>query len=112
MTTLAPTPAPVAIPTPPPPRVRIGRSPELVTHVAAAASGAIGTTWLLAEQILPVRGVLPFWLLAYVLFLVFLAVVSSTTLDRVGVTDRVVGALVASGGALMVALLVGIVLFT
>ena len=113
MSTLTPTPAPVAaLPTPPPPRVRIGRDPELVAHVAAAACGAIGSTWLLAERILPVRGALPFWLIAYALFLAFLAVVSSTTLDRVGVVDRVVGALVASGGAFMVAALAGIVVFT
>ena len=114
MTTLSPAAhaAPTAIPTPPPPRVRIGRDPELVVHVLAAATGALGTTWMVAERILPVQGKLPFWLLAYAFFLLFLAVVSSTTLDRVGVTDRVVGALVASGGVLLVALLGGIVLFT
>lgn len=111
MQTLTPA-APVALPTPPPPRVRIGRSPELVTHVVAAALGALGSTWIVAERVLPMRGALAFWLLAYALFLLFLGVVSSTTLDRVGVTDRVVGALVASGGILLVALLGGIVVFT
>jgi phosphate transport system permease protein len=112
MTVLAPPPAAVVSTPPPQQRVRIGRSPELVAHVVAAACGALGTTWLVAERILPMHGSLAFWLLAYALFLVFLAVVSATTLDRVGVTDRVVGALVASGGALMVTLLAGIVLFT
>jgi phosphate transport system permease protein len=112
LTPTAPPAAPTPLPTPPPPRVRIGRDPELVVHVLASTSAALGTTWMVAERILPVQGKLAFWLLAYAFFLLFLAAVSSTTLDRVGVVDRVVGALVASGGVLLVALLAGIVLFT
>ena len=97
----------------PPRRVRLsGVSPELTTHVVSAAVGAIALTWLVYEQLLPVSGGIGFWLVAYVAFLGLLAAVSATTLDRVGVVDRIVGALVATAGLVLVACLAGIVVFT
>ena len=44
-------------------------------------------------------GAIGFWLVWYALFLVLLAAISSTTLDRVAVVDRLVGALVSTAGA-------------
>jgi phosphate transport system permease protein len=59
-----------------------------------------------------VTGALGFWIAWYVAFLVLLAAISATTLDRVGVVDRLVGTLVTTAGLVLVACLAGIVLFT
>jgi phosphate transport system permease protein len=94
-------------------RVRIGGAdPELVSHVIGSVAGALALTWLLYERLLPMTGAIGFWLSWYVVFLVLLAATSATTLDRVGVTDRIVGALVTTAGLVLVACLVGIVVFT
>jgi phosphate transport system permease protein len=95
------------------PRVKVGGiSNELVLHVASAAFGALGLVWLTYTKLLPLTGSIGFWLSWYAAFLVLLAAVSWTTLDRMAVTDRVVGALVTTAGVILVACLVGIVAFT
>lgn len=97
----------------PPSRVRIGGvSPELVQHLVIAVLGAVSLAWLLYEQLLPTHGTIGFWLFTYVCFLALLAAVSATTLDRMGVVDRLVGALVGTAGLVMVSALGGIVFFT
>jgi phosphate transport system permease protein len=94
-------------------KVRIGGAdPELVAHVVGSAAGAIALTWLVYERLVPMTGAIGFWLCTYVAFLVLLAATSATTLDRVGVVDRIVGALVTTAGLVLVACLAGIVLFT
>ncbi len=94
-------------------RVRIGGAdPELVTHVIGAAVGALGLNWMVYERLVPMTGAIGFWLCWYAAFLALFAAMSATTLDRVGVTDRLVGALVTTAGLIMVACLVGIVVFT
>jgi phosphate transport system permease protein len=101
--------------TPPPsprPRVRVTTlTPEHGMHLVAAALGALGLVWVVYERILPVSGGIGFWLSWYVAFLALYAVVSATSLDRVAVVDRLVGALVTTAGAVMVACLGGIVGF-
>ena len=97
----------------PRPRVQVGGvSNELVVHVASAAFGALGLVWLIYTKLLPITGTMGFWLTWYVAFLVLLAAVSATTLDRMAVTDRIVGALVTTAGVILVACLTGIVVFT
>jgi phosphate transport system permease protein len=97
----------------PPRKVRIGGAdPELVSHVLGSAAGALALDWLVYERLLPMTGAIGFWLCWYAVFLVLLAATSATTLDRVGVTDRVVGALVTTAGLVLVACLAGIVVFT
>jgi phosphate transport system permease protein len=105
--------APAAAPRTPPARLRLGGSdPELVMHLICAAAGALGLVWLVYEQLVPLTGAIGFWLCWYVAFLGLFAAVSATTLDRIGVVDRLVGALVATAGLVMVACLAGIVVFT
>jgi phosphate transport system permease protein len=114
-TPVAPTPgpAPVAPPRRDPVRVRTsGISTELVTHVVLALSGALALVWLVYERLLPLHGAIGFWLISYAMFLVMLALVSATTLDRMAVTDRVVGAMVTTAGLVLVCALAGIVIFT
>ena len=80
-------------------RVRIGGlSPELVTHIVSAIAGSLALTWLTYERLLPLHGAVGFWLTWYAVFLVLLAAVSATTLDRLAVVDRIVGALVTTAG--------------
>jgi phosphate transport system permease protein len=94
-------------------RVRLGGpDPELVTHVVGSIAGALGLSWLVYERFVPMTGVIGFWLTWYVAFLALFAAMSATSLDRVGVTDRVEGALVTTAGVVLVACLVGIVVFT
>ena len=94
-------------------RVRIGGvDRELLTHVLYAGLGALALTWLVYDRLLPVSGTIGFWLSWYVVFLVMLAAISGTVLDRQGVVDRLVGALVTTAGLILVAALAGIVIFT
>jgi phosphate transport system permease protein len=96
-----------------PARVRLGGfDAELVSHVLGAAVGALGLDWLVYERLVPMTGAIGFWLCWYAAFLALLTAISATTLDRVGVVDRVVGALVTTAGLVLVACLAGIVLFT
>ncbi|MFL6108592.1 MAG: phosphate ABC transporter permease PstA [Marmoricola sp.] len=93
-------------------RVRTGGiNPDQLFHLGSAVAGSFALTWMLFERILPVDSPLGFAVAWYALFLAMYAVISSTTLDRVGVVDRVVGALVATAGAVLVAVLAGIVVF-
>lgn len=95
------------------PRVRVGgASSELVLHVASAAFGSLALVWLMYQRLLPISGTIGFWLSWYAMFLVLLAAVSATTLDRMAVIDRIVGALVTTAGFILVAALTGIVVFT
>jgi phosphate transport system permease protein len=94
------------------PRVRVTTlSAEHAMHLVAAAFGALGLAWVMYERILPVSGGIGFWLTWYVAFLALYVVVSATALDRVAVVDRLVGALVTTAGAILVACLAGIIGF-
>ncbi len=94
-------------------RVKVGGvSAELVLHVGSAAFGALALVWLTYQQLLPITGTIGFWLSWYGVFLVLLAAISATTLDRMAVVDRIVGALVTTAGLVLVACLAGIVVFT
>jgi phosphate transport system permease protein len=73
--------------------------------LAGSAAGALGLTWVLYEQVLPLSGVLGFWLCAYLVFLAFYAVVTLLTAgNRQVVTDRLVAVLVVSAGLVVLAI--------
>ncbi len=96
-----------------PPAKRFGGiDAELGQHAVLSLIGSVSVAWLLYENLLPTSGAIGFWLLAYALFLGFFGVISATTLDREGVVDRLIGAVVSTAGLVMVAALGGIVLFT
>src|SRR6478609_3666805 len=112
-TTAPPSTAPTKAPAPAQQRVRVGGvSSELVLHVASAGFGALALVWLMYQRLLPISGTIGFWLSWYFIFLILLAAVSATSLDRMAVIDRLVGALVTSAGVVMIACLIGIVVFT
>ncbi|MDX6371374.1 MAG: phosphate transport system permease protein [Nocardioidaceae bacterium] len=114
MSVLAPAaPAAPPLPKPAPERVRIGGvDHDLLTHVLYAGLGAFALIWLVYDRLLPVSGTIGFWLAWYATFLVMLAAISATTLDRMAVIDRVVGVLVTTAGLILVSALAGIVVFT
>ena len=63
-----------------------------------AAVGALALVWLVYERLLPMTGAIGFWLCWYVVVpRPCSPAVSATTLDRVAVIDRLVGALVHHG---------------
>ena len=73
--------------------------------LAGSAAGALGLTWLLYEQVLPLSGALGFWLCWYVAFLGFYAVVTLLTAgNRQVVTDRLVAVVVTSAGIVVLAI--------
>src|SRR3954469_23124086 len=115
MSVLAP-PAPESttpVPTTTRERLRVGGvDPELVSHLLYAGLGAFALTWLVYDRLLPLSGSIGFWLTCYAAFLVLLASISATTLDRMAVVDRIVGVLVTTAALVLVAALTGIVVFT
>jgi phosphate transport system permease protein len=73
--------------------------------LAGSAAGALGLTWVLYEQVLPLSGVLGFWLVWYLVFLGFYAVVTMLTAgNRQVVADRMVAVLVVSAGIVVLAI--------
>jgi phosphate transport system permease protein len=88
--------------------VRIG---DLLTLLGAAAA-AIALTTLISTQIAPMRGVLAFVLVAYLLFLGLYALLVS--LDETGpvVRDRVIAVLVQSGALILVGTLASVLIYT
>jgi phosphate transport system permease protein len=99
---------------PPPPEVR--RIPQRrirlravtadsVYSLVGAAGGALGLTWVLYERILPLSGVVGFWLVWYLVFLVFYAVVTLlTTGNRQLLVDRLVATLATSAAVIVLAI--------
>ena len=57
--------------------------------VVGAAAGALGLVWVLYERVLPLSGVLGFWLSWYVAFLLLYAAMARLQWDRREVSQRV-----------------------
>ena len=75
-----------------------------------AAVGSLGLTWLAFERLLPLSGVLGFWLCWYACFVLLYAMIVGATQGRLAVTDRIAGVLFRTAGTVLVgamALVVG-----
>jgi phosphate transport system permease protein len=94
-------------------KVRIVRvSPEGAATLGGAAASALALVWVLYERVLPFTGVLGFWLCWYVAFLLLYAVMAGMQWDRRDVVNKVMAVALATGGALVLAVVLGTDLYT
>jgi len=94
-------------------KVRIVRvSPEGAATLGGAAASALALVWVLYERVLPFTGVLGFWLCWYVAFLLLYAVMARMQWDRRDVANKVMAVALATGGALVLAVVLGTDLYT
>jgi phosphate transport system permease protein len=85
-----------------------------LASVVGSAVGAVALVWVLYERVLPASGALGFWTCCYGGFLALYAGVCRTQWPRRMVVDRLVTAIVASAGLLVLVIVVdqvGYVLF-
>lgn len=87
------------------------RREDLLRLVGAAAAAVAATAWLVT-QVLPVRGALPFVLIAYLLFVAFFVVLISFDDNRVTVLDRVAAVVIHSAAVVLLLALAVVVVFT
>ena len=94
-------------------KVRIVRvSPEGIATLFGAALGALGLIWVLYERVLPFTGVLGFWVCWYVAFMLLYAAMAWMQWDRRDVVNKVTTVALATGGAIVLALVLGTDLYT
>jgi phosphate transport system permease protein len=77
-----------------------------------AAAGALALAALLFGWIAPLSGVVGFVVVAFLAFIVFYALLISTTADRREVVDRVMTVVLASAGVILFSALLFVVVFT
>ena len=87
-------------------------TPEGVATVAGAAAGALGLVWVLYERVLPLSGVLGFWLCWYAAFLALYAGMAALQWDTREVLHRVTTVAFVTGGALTLVIVLGQILYT
>jgi phosphate transport system permease protein len=83
-----------------------------VLSVLGAAGGALALTWLLYERLLPLSGLLGFWLCWYLAFLLFYVGIAAMQWGGRTLVDRLATVLTASGGLLVLAIVVDQLLYT
>ena len=94
-------------------KVRIVRvSVAGAATLVGAAAGALGLVWVLYERVLPFSGVLGFWLCWYVAFVLLYAAMAGMQWDRRDVVNKVPTVALATGGAIVLALVLGTDLYT
>ena len=94
-------------------KVRIVRvSVAGAATLVGAAAGALGLVWVLYERVLPFSGVLGFWLCWYVAFVLLYAAMAGMQWDRRDVVNTVTTVALATGGAIVLALVLGTDLYT
>ena len=94
-------------------KVRIVRvSPEGAATLGGAAASALALVWVLYERVLPFTGVLGFWLCWYVAFLLLYAAMARMQWDWRDVVNKVMAVALATGGALVLAVVLGTDLYT
>src|SRR5437763_1054842 len=100
--------------TPPTPR-RLntsGWTAERVAQLLASAAGALALVWLVFERLLPLSGLVGFWLTTYVVFVGLYAATVATTEGRVVMRDRLAAVMFTSAGVLLGGVLILVIAFT
>ena len=93
-------------------KVRISQvTPAGAATLGGAALGALGLVWVLYERVLPFSGVLGFWLMWYVVFLLMYAAMARMQWDAREVSHKVALVAFTTGGVLAVTIVLGQVLF-
>jgi len=86
---------------------------DTVFALLGSAVGALGLTWVLYEQVLPLSGALGFWICWYVLFLGCYATVTAMTIGgRQAVVDRLMTVVMTSAGLLVLAIILNQIGYT
>jgi phosphate transport system permease protein len=86
-------------------------TPDGTMSLLGAGVGALALTWVLYERVLPLSGVLGFWVTWYVVFLVFYGLMATLQWNRVEAVNRVTAIAFGTGGALALAIVVAIVIY-
>lgn len=87
-------------------------TPDNVLPLLAACLGSLALTWLLYEQILPLSGVIGFWICWYLTFIGLYVLVLALTDSLVTVKDRVAAVIFTTGGLIAVTALLLVIGFT
>jgi phosphate transport system permease protein len=95
-------------------RVRLhGVTGSDVAAVLGSALGSLGLTWVLYERVLPLSGVLGFWVFWYVVFLAtYATVIWMTAGNGRAMADRLVGVGMSSAGVVVVVIIGNQVVYT
>jgi phosphate transport system permease protein len=88
-------------------RVRIQPvSPASAATTAGSALAALALDWVLFERVLPLSGVLGFWLVWYLLFLVLYWAMASMQWDRLEAANRITGVAFGTAGVLALTIVI------
>jgi phosphate transport system permease protein len=79
--------------------------------VVGAAAGALGLVWVLYERVLPLSGVLGFWLSWYAAFLLLYAAMARLQWDRREVSQRVATVVLSSASVVVLVLVIGMLVY-
>jgi len=88
------------------------RTAEDVYALVGAAAGALGLVWLVFERLLPLSGVVGFWVCWYVTFVAMYAAVSIIQWDWPSVAARVASVLFHTAGLVVIGALVLVIGYT
>lgn len=104
--------APASASAPEPRRVLTSRLPQDRWSVVGAFAGALSGVWVLTQRVLPVSGLLGFWLLVAVAFVLLYGWIVAMQEDGRSVADRVATVLFTGGGLVVLAVLLVVIAYT
>src|SRR5260221_125353 len=95
------------------PRVRFNRTSSAGSATFIGAAGAsLGLVWVVYQRVLPLSGVLGFWITWYVLFLALYLVMARLQWDRLDARNRLRAVALGTGGVLVVFIVIDQVAYT
>src|SRR5258707_1779515 len=108
-----PTHAPTVDPCPVEPRVRFNSTSAAGSETFIGPAGAsLGLVWVVYQRVLPLSGVLGFWITWYVLFLALYLVMARLQWDRLDARNRLRAVALGTGGVLVVFIVIDQVAYT